>query len=273
MKEMRVATGVGRTSRLAAAIIAALGAAETVVHAQQTAAPQNVTAQENVGDEILVTGSRLRTSGIDMPNPVTVVTKDELSVIAPTNLIEGLPELPQFYLSSTTQQPSAFFTSDGAGSLNLRGLNSKRTLQLLDGRRVVQSTIFGGPDINLFPETVISSVETVTGGARAAYGTDAVAGAVNFILDTDFEGFRANVSGGENDQGQGDHYEVSFGAGFAIGEKTHLLVSLERSEQDPIWGAQTLDYDWYKARALLENTAAGAGTTPDNPAFVPYDHI
>ena len=67
-------------------------------------------------------------------------------------------------------------TSDGAGSLNLRGLNSKRTLQLLDGRRVVQSTIFGGPDINLFPSNVVRTVETVTGGATAAYGTDAVAG-------------------------------------------------------------------------------------------------
>ena len=145
-----------------------------------------------------------------MPNPVTVVTQDEISIIAPTNLIEGLAELPQFYLSSTTQNPSAFFTSDGAGSLNLRGLNSKRTLQLLDGRRVVQSTIFGGPDINLFPSSVIRSIETVTGGATAAYGTDAVAGAVNFILDTDFEGFRANVSGGANDNGDGDHYEASF---------------------------------------------------------------
>ena len=126
MKELRVATAFGRTSRLAAAIIAALAAAQTVVQAQE-----NVAAQENVGDEILVTGSRLRTSGIDMPNPVTVVTKDEISVIAPTNLIEGLSELPQFYLSSTTQNPSPFFTSDGAGCLNLRGLNCKRTLQLL----------------------------------------------------------------------------------------------------------------------------------------------
>ena len=100
----------------------------------------------------------------------------------------------------------------------------------------MQSTIFGGPDINLFPENVISSVETVTGGASAAYGTDAVAGAVNFILDTDFEGIRANVSGGANDKGHGDHDEVSFGAGFALGDTTHLLVSLERSDQDAIGG-------------------------------------
>ena len=252
-------------SRLAAAIIVALGAPQTAIYAQEQAAPDL--------DEIIVTGSRLRTSGMDMPNPVTVVSREEVSIIAPTNLVEGLAELPQFYGSNTTQSPGNFFTTEGAGSLNLRGLQSKRTLQLLNGRRVVQSTIFGGPDINLFPESVISSVETVTGGASAAYGTDAVAGAVNFILDTDFEGIRANVSGGENDKGHGDHYEVSFGAGFALGDNTHVLVSLEKNDQDAIGGEQTLEYDWYRARALLENTAPGAGTTPDNPAYVPYDQI
>jgi iron complex outermembrane recepter protein len=267
MAQKRVAAAIGpyRKSRLAV-IMAALGAAQTAGQAQEQESPP-------APEEVIVTGSRLRTSGMDMPNPVTVVTREEVSVIAPTNLVEGMAELPQFYGSNTTQSPGNFFVTEGAGSLNLRGLQSKRTLQLLNGRRVVQSTIFGGPDVNLFPENVISSVETVTGGASAAYGTDAVAGAVNFILDTDFEGFRANISGGENDKGHGEHYEVSFGAGFAIGENTHLLVSLERSEQDPIGGEQTREYDWYRARALLENTAPGAGTTPDNPAFVPYDQV
>jgi iron complex outermembrane receptor protein len=264
-KRVATATGPKHASRFAAAIIAALAAPQDVLFAQE--------AGNASLEEIIVTGSRLRTSGMDMPNPVTVVSREEVSVIAPTNLVEGLAELPQFYSSNTTQNPGNFFITEGAGSLNLRGLQSKRTLQLLNGRRVVQSTIFGGPDINLFPENVISSVETVTGGASAAYGTDAVAGAVNFILDTDFEGFRANVSGGENDQGHGDHYEVAFGAGLALGDNTHLLVSLERSQQDAIGGDQTLEYDWYRARALLENTAPGAGTTRDNPAYVPYDQI
>ena len=154
-------------------------------------------ADDAPGEEIVVTGSRIRqTTGMESPNPVTVVTPAQLSVMAPTNLIEGLAELPQFYGSATTQTPSPFFTSTGAGSLNLRGLQSNRTLQLLDGRRVVESTIFGGPDINLFPENVVSRVETVTGGASAAYGTDAVAGVVNFVLDTNLEGLKANVQVG-----------------------------------------------------------------------------
>jgi iron complex outermembrane recepter protein len=265
MKAKRSATGSGpcRKSPLSIAIVLALGAAQGVVHAQLDEL-----------EEIVITGSRLRATGMDLPNPVTVVTTEELSLIAPTNLIEGLAQLPQFYMSNTTQNPGGFFTTEGAGSLNLRGLQSKRTLQLLDGRRVVQSTIFGGPDINLFPENVISRVETVTGGASAAYGTDAVAGAVNFILDTNFEGIRVNLSGGRNDKGHGDHYEFSFGAGFALGERTHLLVSVEKSEQDPIWADQILEYDWYQARALIENPdVANRGLTPDNPFFLPVNRV
>ena len=236
--------------------------------------PGVAAAQEPAAEEIVVTGSRIRqTSGMETPNPVTVVTPAELSVIAPTNLIEGLAELPQFYGSATTQDPSPFFTSVGAGSLNLRGLQSNRTLQLLDGRRVVPSTIFGGPDVNLFPENVVRSVETVTGGASAAYGTDAVAGVVNFILDTDFEGIKANVQTGANGKGDNENFKVSVGGGFSVGDKTHILLNAERERQDPIWGPDILEYDWYRARALIENPAPGAGSSPDNPFYIAVNDV
>ncbi|HUF73619.1 MAG TPA: TonB-dependent receptor [Gammaproteobacteria bacterium] len=271
MKGKQAAAGFvpGRKSSLSVAVMLALGGAQTVAYAQDDAEQQSAGAEEVV----ITTGTRLRNTGMDMPNPVTVVTREEIAIIAPTNLIEGLAELPQFYGSATTQNPDAFFQSTGAGSLNLRGLQSKRTLQLLDGRRVVQSTIFGGPDINLFPENVVRTVETVTGGATAAYGTDAVAGVVNFVLDTGFEGFRGNFSTGQNDKGHGDHYEASFGAGFALGDNTHLLVNLEKSEQDPIWGEQVLEYDWYRARALLNNPDPNAGDSPSNPFYVAGDNV
>ncbi|MGW8370066.1 MAG: TonB-dependent receptor plug domain-containing protein, partial [Gammaproteobacteria bacterium] len=268
MKHTLVAGGLGpcRVSGLSMAIMIAMGGAQTAAYAQDS---ETAGAQEIV----VTTGTRIRNTGMDLPNPVTVVTREEVSIIAPTNLIEGLAELPQFYNSATTQNPDGFFTSTGAGSLNLRGLQSNRTLQLLNGRRVVQSTIFGGPDINLFPETVIRSIETVTGGATAAYGTDAVAGAVNFLLDTNFQGIRANYSMGENDKGDGSHYEASFGAGFDVGESTHFLISLEKSEQDPIWGNDIYSYDWYHARSLLSNPAPNAGDSPDNPALLPYNDV
>ena len=210
-----------------------------------------------------------------MPNPVTVVSREEVSIIAPTNLVEGLAELPQFYGSNTTQSPGNFFTTEGAGSLNLRGLQSKRTLQLLNGRRVVQSTIFGGPDINLFPESVISSVETVTGGASAAYGTDAVAGAVNFILDTDFEGIQGQrFRRRERPRATAIITRSRSGPGSLSAKDTHLLVSLEKTDQDA--DRRRADSRLRlvpRARALLENTAPGAGTTPDNPFYVPDDRF
>src|SRR5690606_10138632 len=117
------------------------------------------------------------------------------------------------------------------------------------------------------------SVETVTGGASAAYGTNAVAGVVNFILDTDFEGIRFNLQAGETERGHNDTIKASFGAGFSIGEKTHVLVNAERERQDPIWKEDILEYDWYRARALIENPAPGAGSSPDNPFYIAVDNV
>lgn len=265
VKQQSTFNGLCRRSRLPVAILLALGGAQEVVYAQNLEGGQV--------DEVVVTGSRIRTSGMDTPNPVTVVTRDEIDILAPTTMIEGLSELPQFYGSNTTQNPGGFFTTPGAGTLNLRGLQGKRTLQLLHGRRIVSSTIFGGPDINLFPENVISTVETVTGGATAAYGTDAVAGAVNFILDTNYEGFRGSVQTGQTEKGDNETFEISFGAGFRVGENTRVLLSAESSEQDPVWGNQILDYDWYQARSLLENPSPDAGLTPDNPFYLPASQV
>src|SRR5690349_9285693 len=129
----------------------------------------------------------------------------ELKQMAPTNLVTALTQLPQFYGNATTTNfnsaGNGFFTSPGAGAVNLRGLGQNRTLTLLNGARVVPSTLYGGPDINLFPEAAIKSVETVTGGASAAYGTDAVSGVVNFILDTKFEGLKLNAQHGKTTRG------------------------------------------------------------------------
>jgi outer membrane receptor protein involved in Fe transport len=189
-------------------------------------------------------------------------------------MIEGMAELPQFYQSNTTTNTGNFFTTPGAGSLNLRGLQGKRTLTLLSGRRVVPSTIYGGPDINIFPEKMMRSIETVTSGATATYGTDAVAGVVNFILDTNFEGVAGDVQTGQNERGDNNHYEASLRAGFALGEndRTHLLLAGERFEQDPIWSRE--GYDWYEGWGLLQNPdTANRGRTPDNPVNLPYKHV
>jgi outer membrane receptor protein involved in Fe transport len=214
-------------------------------------------------EEVTVTGTRIQQSGMTTPTPVTTVTIGELQAMAPGTLAEGMAQIPQFYASTTTANTAGFFTTPGAGNLNLRGLATKRTLTLLDGRRVVSSTIYGGPDINLFPENMLARVESVTGGASAAYGTDAVSGVVNFILDTDFDGFRANLQSGETGEGDNQSTEVSVSGGFPIGERTHMLISGEAYEQDGVF--TYADRDWYQSWGRVRNTAAGAGSSISNP--------
>ncbi|MBN1237331.1 MAG: TonB-dependent receptor [Gammaproteobacteria bacterium] len=213
--------------------------------------PLAAAAQDQAVEEVIVTGSRIQQSGMQTPVPVTVVDAGELEAMAPGTLVEGISRLPQFFGNQTPASNDGWFVRGGYGNLNLRGLGINRTLTLLDGRRMISSTAFGGVDINVFPEAMIERVETVTGGASAAYGTDAVAGVTNFILDTDYTGFRTHVQGGQTSRGDSDNYELSVSFGTEIGERGHLLVSGERFDQDGVYGYE--DRDWYQ----------GWGTIPD----------
>src|SRR5690606_13345279 len=120
-----------------------------------------------------------------------------------------------------------------------------RTLTLLNGRRMASSSAFGGVDINIFPEAMIKGIETVTGGASAAYGTDAVAGVVNFILDTRFEGLQIELQGGMTTRGDAGNYEGSIAFGTKLGERGHFLVSVERAEQEGVHNY--VGRNWYKS--------------------------
>ena len=133
----------------------------------------------------------------------------------------------------------------------------------------MQSTIFGGPDINLFPASVIWSVETVTGGASAAYGTDAVAGA---SISSSIPTSKASGPTSEPERTTRERRPLRglfWRPDSRSATMTHLLVSLEKKRSGSDRRNQTHEYGWYRARALLENTAPGAGTSPDNPFYVP----
>jgi iron complex outermembrane recepter protein len=251
------------------AIALAMGAcAITAAHAQD---------QQTVPiEEVRVTGSRIvQSAGMTTPTPVASLSVSELSDMAPASIVEGLTQLPQFYGSATVSNFNAagngFFTSPGGGSLNLRGIGTKRTLVLLDGRRVVSSTIYGGPDVNLFPEAMLKSVESVTGGASAAYGTDAVSGVVNFILDTHFTGLKGHAQVGQTTHADAENNELSLSYGRALGERMHLLLSGEHANQQPVqtWNGR----DWYDGWGLVQSTAAGNGTSRDNPRFIPAPQV
>ena len=213
----------GRASRLepSAFAIALMSAVVGTAHAQST------------DEEILVTGSRISRTTMDTPQPMTVVTGEELQNIAPANLIDGLSQMPQFYANQNPEQVNGGQNSGGS-NVNLRGAGANRTLTLLDGRRVVSSNRFGTVDVGMIPEDLLSRVETVTGGASASYGTDAVAGVVNFILDTKFDGFKVRAQTGATDRGDGNAWEAGFAFGMGVTPRLHVIGSVTRYDQDAI---------------------------------------
>ena len=204
-------------------------------------------------EEVMVTGSRIRATGFSTPTPVTAVTSDELEFMAPGNLIESVTQLPIFFNNTTQDNPGGFFGTPGSGSLNIRGLNTNRTLTLLNGRRMTPSNRIGAVDINSFPEVLIERVEVVTGGASAAYGTDAVAGVANFILDTDFDGLKTHVQGGDSSANSRGTWEVGAAFGTDIGERGHLIVSGEAYEQDGVHGYTS--QSWYRGWGQVRDTS------------------
>ena len=228
---------------------AALCLAVSVAEAQDTAASK---ADSGALKEVVVTGSRIQQPGMESPVPVTSVPAAQLTKMAPDTVVSGLTQLPEFYQSQTPNSAVSWFTRGGYGNLDLRGLGINRTLTLVDGRRVVSSTVFGGVDVNAIPEVMISRVETVTGGASAAYGTDAVAGVVNFILNTDYTGMEVNAQGGITSRGDGANYKFSAAFGTDIGEHAHIQLSAERFHQDGIFSYK--GRDWYKAWGTIPDS-------------------
>ena len=232
--------------------------------------------------EVVVTGSRIVRDGFTAPTPLTVVGAEQVQQQAAPNLIDYLTTLPAFAGNYTPQSSTQNVSSGTAGtsSVNLRNLGTNRTLVLIDGQRSVPSTVQGLVDVNTIPQQLIERVEVVTGGASAAYGSDAVGGVVNFILDRKFTGFKADVSGGVTDYGDNQNGKISLtgGSPFADG-RGHVLLSGQFSSQDGVlegdrpWnleGWQVVNNPAYKvtngvsngqpARLLLDRIAAGNAT-------------
>jgi outer membrane receptor protein involved in Fe transport len=234
-----------------ACLVALTAGVGSIAKAQEPAA-----AAATPIEEVQVTGSRLRRDGMYTPTPVTTVGSDEIAKMAPTLIMDALSQLPQFRGNDLSYTGSIFDTA-GENSLNLRGIGTSRTLVLLDGRRIVGSSQRGVADIAVFPQTLVRRVEVVTGGASAAYGSDAVSGVANFILDTDYTGAEATLQGGASDRGDHNNYQFEIAGGADIGERTHIIASADYFTADPVVGYQ--DRDWFRGWTEL---AMPAGSVP-----------
>ena len=246
-------------------VAATLRAAALCMSGTALAQEAGTDAQPVTMEEVHVTGSRIQRDGMTTPTPVTALNMDDLHVMAPTTLAAAVTQLPQFINSAVPEgAPSSGWTgASGASILNLRGVGQNRTLVLLDGRRVVASTRKGTLDVNLMPDSLVKSVEVVTGGASAAYGSDAVSGVVNFILDTKLTGFRSDIQGGVTELGDNKNYSVSLAGGLPLGERAHLIASMDYYKADPIKDATRRD--WQQSQGLITNPLAGQ---PGQPARI-----
>lgn len=218
--------------------------------------PENASAASAEVGEIVVTATRVSRAGYLAPTPTTAVDAAQIEQMAPATIADFVNELPQF-ANSTTPRTTGPVSGDGLGGvnfLNLRGLGADRTLVLLDGRRVVSSATIGAVDINLLPSALIQRIDIVTGGASAAWGSDAVAGVVNFVLNDKFEGFKVSAQGGISSHADGaeSRIELTGGTSFASG-RGHLVVSGSYAQVNPIDSPDSRS--WYSGQKFIANPA------------------
>ncbi len=208
------------------------GAAATLLiavsaQAEAQTAPNPAHDEAQTIEAVVVTGSRAVKDGSRAPTPVTVVSGEQLQKASPGQLGEAIIQLPAFRGSSRPSTGNVSATGPNSGSfINLRNLGAQRTLVLIDGRRAAPSALSGATDINVLPQELVKRVDVVTGGASAAYGSDAVSGVVNFILDSDFTGVKGLVQGGVSTKGdaRSEKASLSFGQSFDD-DRGHVLLS------------------------------------------------
>jgi iron complex outermembrane recepter protein len=197
-------------------------------------------ANEQVRDEVIVTGSRIRRSPFSSPTPTTIIDKATIEQSGLTQLSDIIARLPSISPGTGLNTSTGGTFESGASFLDLRGLGSNRTLTLIDGRRRVPGSRFSAAvDISTIPPSMVETVEVITGGASAVYGADAVTGVVNIILKKDFEGLEFNAEGGWPGQSGGKTKWISLHAGKNFGDgRGNISIGGSYSKQDILMGNQ-----------------------------------
>jgi iron complex outermembrane receptor protein len=210
--------------------------------------------------QVVVTGSRLA-SGFTAPTPLTAISADQLSLASPNDIATALAQAPSLSSSILDTNAGAAGASQGTNGqslLNLRGLGINRTLVLLDGQRLGTTNVQDSVDINMIPQTLVKRVDIVTGGASATYGSDAVAGVVNFVLDTDYQGFKADINGGTTSYSDSNSGSVSVAFGRSFGDRFKLIASASAYKRTEV-GLPPTGRNWDDdAWASYPNAVVGA---------------
>ena len=264
----------------AASVLAMMvaGAASAAEPAQTTQAPGV--------EEIVVTGSRTVREGYEAPTPVSVLGANELQNMALGNVADAIGRLPALQGDTVGQRTVSTVGGGTAGInlANLRNLGQSRTLVLIDGKRVVGSnlgglggSLLGGAvDLSIMPNGLISRIDVVTGGASAVYGSDALAGVINFVLDKEYVGIKGSAQAGISTYGDGGNYKIDMTAGTAFaGGRGHFLINAEHSYADPIERAISRQNVFDNTYNWVVNPAygTGAGQSTSVPQYLALDHV
>jgi len=229
-------------------------------------------AQDEGGDdvieEIVITGSRIRTGRQAPSIPIDTVTADDIKLSGFTNVEEVLNNMPQFVPERTASTNStADPTATGAATLNLRGLGGQRSLVLVNGRRYTFFDSSQRTDINNIPASLIERVEVVTGGASAVYGSDAIGGVVNFILKDNFEGAELRAQFNQTSEGDGNTADISLTLGGNFDDdKGNAVVVFNYLDRDSIL---TTDRKFSEQVLADGNVNGSVGLVPGGSSFVP----
>jgi len=201
-------------------------------------------SETNELEEITVVGSHIQRDGFDYSSPVAIINNDTLEATGTTNLGDLLQTLPQNVSSNNNATSGFTLSSAGLNLTDLRNLGSSRTLVLINGRRFVSGVNPGvgyGVDLNALPVSMIERIEVLTGGASAVYGSDAVAGVVNIVTRTDFEGVDLEVQTGASTRGDKRKDDVYLTLGGKLGDSGNAWLSVGWSDDSELF---TRDRAW-----------------------------
>jgi outer membrane receptor protein involved in Fe transport len=192
-------------------------------------------------ETIQVTGTRIRRPNLESPLPVTSISGQEFFETGQTSVGDTLNDLPALRSTFGQANSTRFLGTSGLNLLDLRGLGTSRTLVLVNGRRHVGGDVLNtgvSVDVNTIPTDLIDRVDVVTGGNSAVYGSDAIAGVVNFVLKQNYDGLQLRGQGGQSRYGDAGSYFVSGLAGrnFA-GGRGNVAVNVEYARQDDAFAA------------------------------------
>ena len=195
--------------------ISALAVAATLTFGIQSSLAADEAEEDLILEEVTVTGSRIKRKDLIATSPVNIITTEAIELSGSTHVANFLNELPSAGVPGSVDTATNFRTSTtGLNTIDLRNLGSNRTLILVNGRRHVGGAA-GSPtvDVSMIPAALVQRVEVVTGGASAVYGSEAMAGVINFIMKDDFEGVELNARFGTSEKGGADETDFSFLAG------------------------------------------------------------